>query len=67
MNSVTHKQFVLLINNQIDAVTQDWDNMRDYCSETGKRGQVFTVETKIPFGAAMSDISIVKRYFGEIG
>lgn len=66
MFSTTQKSFILVINQEIDAVANDWNNMRDYCSETGKRGQVYVVETNIPFGGNVVDIVTTKKYFGEI-
>lgn len=63
----THRTFVLLVNNEIVATAKDWNGMRDYCSETEKRGQVFVVETIIPFGGAVTDIVTTKKYFGEVG
>jgi len=63
---MTQRNFILLCNSQIEAVTADWNGMRDYCSETGKRGDVFVVETAIPFGGKMSEVSTQTKFFGEI-
>jgi len=62
----TYKSFVLLINNKIDTTSQDWDKLRDYCSETGKRGQVYVVENTIPFDGNISDIVTTTKYWGEV-
>jgi hypothetical protein len=66
MLTTNTRSFVLLIDNKVDAVAKDWDNMRDYCSETGKRGQVFLVETKFPFSGDINSITTTKSFFGEI-
>lgn len=66
MLSTSSKAFILLIDNNIDAVTNSWDDMRDYCSETGKRGKVWLVNTKIPFGGNVDDVVTTKKLFGEI-
>ena len=66
MLSTSQRSFILVIDQEIDAVANDWNNMRDYCSETGKRGQVYEVRTHIPFGGNMEDVVTTKKYFGEI-
>lgn len=66
MLSTKQRSFILVIDQEIDAVTNDWNNMRDYCSETGKRGQVYEVSVHIPFGGSMDEVITTKKYFGAI-
>jgi hypothetical protein len=66
MLSTTKKFFMLVDNEGIDAVTNSWNDMRDYCSETGKTGKVYVVENKIPFGGKVEDITTVTNFFGDI-
>lgn len=66
MLSTLKKTFILLVDQQIDTVTSDWNSLRDYCSETGKSGLVFLVETVIPYNGTMNDVVTSHRYFGEI-
>lgn len=66
MFTTCNKSFVLMINNQIDSVTRSWDDMRDYCSETGKRGKVFVIQTNIPFGGSIDDVKTSTAIFAEI-
>jgi hypothetical protein len=40
--------------------------MRDYCSETGKQGEVFLVENVIPLGGSINNISTSTSFFGKI-
>ena len=62
-----NRQFILMQENQIDSVAKDWNDMRDYCSETGKNGHVYIRETVIPFGGKLDEITTQTRYFGKIG
>jgi len=66
MSIVTVRSFILVINNEIDAKTNDWNDMRDYCSETGKQGDVFLLESKIPLGGSVNNISTSTSFFGKI-
>jgi hypothetical protein len=54
-------------NDEIDTVAKDWNEMRDYCSETGKNGHVYVMETVIPFGGKLDEITSSTRFFGKIG
>lgn len=65
LNSI-YKSFVLLVDKKIDTTSQDWNSLRDYCSDTGKRGQVYVVENTIPFDGNISDIVTSTKYWGEI-
>jgi len=41
--------------------------MRDYCSETGKRGDVYVLENMIPLGGKIENISPAQvKLFGSI-
>lgn len=66
MLSTTNRVFVLVMDNQVDAIAKDWDDMRGYCSETEKHGEVFVVETVIPFGKGMDEIVTTKKFFGKV-
>lgn len=66
MLTTTSKSFILLIDNQIEAVAKSWDDIRDYCSETGKRGTVYVIENVILFGGKMSDIVTTQKLWAEI-
>jgi len=57
---------MLVDNSGIDAVANSWDDMRDYCSETGKTGKVYVLENRIPFGGKVEDIATVTNFFGDI-
>ncbi len=66
MRKTTNKVFLLLIDNGIDTIAADWNSLRDYCSETGKRGKVFVTNNSIPFGGTVEQITTSTEYFGEI-
>jgi hypothetical protein len=67
MRNLTEKTFILTINNEIDAIAKSWDDMRDYCSETGKRGDVYVLENMIPLGGKIENISPAQvKFFGSI-
>lgn len=66
MLNSTYKSFILLIDNKIDTTSQDWNSLRDYCSDTGKRGKVYVVENNIPFDGDISDVVTSTKYWGEI-
>lgn len=66
MKTVSNRTFVLTINDEIDAYAKSWNDMRDYCSETGKRGTVFLIKNSIPFGGSVANIQSNIEYFGEI-
>lgn len=65
LNSV-YKSFVLLVDNKIDTTSQDWNSLRDYCSDTGKRGQVYVIENTIPFDGDINSVITSTKYWGEI-
>jgi hypothetical protein len=66
MLTTTQKSFILVNGDGIDSVAKSWNDMRDYCSETGKTGKVYVVENKIPFGGKVEDIKTVTNFFGDI-
>ncbi len=67
MRNLTEKTFILTINGEIEAITRDWNDMRDYCSETGKRGDVYVLENVIPLGGKIENISPAQvKFFGSI-
>ena len=66
MLSTTKKFFILVQNHQIQATTNTWDDMRDYCSETQQCGEIFVVETFIPFGHTMERVTTTQKFFGKI-
>jgi len=67
MLSTVKRNFILMQNDEIDTVAKDWNEMRDYCSETGKNGHVYVMETVIPFGGKLDEITSSTRFFGKIG
>jgi hypothetical protein len=66
MFNVSSRTFILVIDGEIDSTTKDWNDMRDYCSETGKQGDVFLLESKIPLGGSVNNISTSTSFFGKI-
>jgi hypothetical protein len=66
MRNLTEKTFILMINNEIDAIAKSWNDMRDYCSETGKRGEVHLLESVIPLGGNLGGIKTDIKFFGKI-
>ncbi len=66
MFSIGDRSFILVVDGEIDSTTKDWNDMRDYCSETGKRGEVFLLESKIPLGGSLNQIVTSTSFFGKI-
>ena len=66
MKSTTHKCYVLVINDKIEAYASDLEGMRFYCCENNKSGKVYMVETYIPFGYELNNIVTTTEYLTDI-
>ena len=66
MLTTTKKTFILLMDNQIEAVTNSFEDMDNYCAETKKKGTVYVIESVIPFGGKMSDVITTQKLWAEI-
>ena len=54
------------MDNQIEAVTNSFEDMDNYCAETKKKGTVYVIESVIPFGGKMSDVITTQKLWAEI-
>ena len=67
MITISSNQFILVtLGNKIDTVFDSWFDLQEYCAETGKRGTVYLVETKIPLGGLLDQVTTTTAIFAEI-
>jgi hypothetical protein len=66
MRNLTEKTFILMMNGQIEAIAKSWNDIRDYCSETGKRGDAYVLESVIPLGGNLGGVKTDIKFFGKI-